>query len=109
MKRRDFAESILTAALVPLLGTAGQPAGGWWQTVLCSGAAPVADELDAHARALAGAVRASYGSRLSQDDLTVITRQIHNALERAQQMRKVDLANGDEPDFVFTALGEPSS
>ena len=110
MNRRSFTESMLTAALVPLLG-AGQPiATGWWQA---PAAQPVpggaVDELDALARALADAVRARYGSRLSDTDLATVTRQIRNALERAQQMRKTDLANGDEPDFVFSAPGEPAT
>jgi hypothetical protein len=54
------------------------------------------------AKALAELVRTQYGNRLSQDDLVSITRQIQTGLERLQQLKKVELANSDEPDFIFT-------
>jgi hypothetical protein len=47
-------------------------------------------------------IRAQYGSRLSPKDLSTIAQQVQNGLERVDQLKKVDLANGDEPDFVFT-------
>jgi hypothetical protein len=56
------------------------------------------------AKALAAAIRAQYGDRLSDADLAVVTRQIENGLERAEKVRKLALANGDEPDFVFSAI-----
>lgn len=56
------------------------------------------------AQALAAAVRAQYGDRLSEADLAVVTRQIEAVLERAEKIRRVQLANADEPDFVFTAV-----
>ena len=65
------------------------------------------DDPGALARALAGVVRAQYGARLSRADLATITKQIQASLDRAAQIRKVELANGDEPDFVFTALPAP--
>ena len=49
------------------------------------------------------AIRVQYGARLQAGDLDAITKQIQASLERAEQVRKVDLANGDEPDFVFSA------
>ena len=48
-------------------------------------------------------IRAQYGERLSEADLTTITQQIAAGLERAEKIRKVALTNGDEPDFVFSA------
>jgi hypothetical protein len=73
------------------------------------GAAAIAasDEPGALARALAEAIRAQYGARLEAGDLDTITRQIQASLERAEQIRKVELANGDEPDFVFSAAPAP--
>jgi hypothetical protein len=56
------------------------------------------------AKVLAGALRAQYGDRLSEVDLAVVTRQIETGLERAEKVRKAALANGDEPDFVFSAI-----
>ncbi len=106
MNRREFAESVMTAALVPLLGPAVVPSPGWWDAPASAGARTAlaaADGLDAAAEALAGVVRALYGSRLDDADMAAITRQIRAALGRGELMRKVDLANGDEPDFVFTA------
>jgi hypothetical protein len=100
---------VALAALAPLLGVtpAGlrlEPAGGGMP-----GAAAIAasDEPGALARALAEAIRAQYGARLEAGDLDTITRQIQASLERAEQIRKVELANGDEPDFVFSAAPAP--
>jgi hypothetical protein len=104
MSRREFAGSVMLAALVPVLGLkAAPPAVGWWEPAV----AAAGDDMDALARALGEVVRARYGSRLSEADLATVTRQIRNGLERAEQVRKVDLANGDEPDFVFAALPVP--
>ena len=110
MNRREFTESVLVAALVPVLGAAPLPPvpPGWW-----TGSAAVRQalgeggDLDALADALAGVVRAQYGERLGAEDIKTVTRQIRNALGRAEEMRAVELANGDEPDFVFTAAPPP--
>ncbi len=77
---------------------AGAPAAGL--------AAP---EPGALAKALAAAIRAQYGDRLSEADLAAITRQIESGLERAEKVRKAALANGDEPDFVFSAVRSEST
>jgi hypothetical protein len=55
------------------------------------------------AQALTGVIRSQYGSRLSAKDLKTIAGQIQTGLERIDQLRKVQLTNGDEPDFVFSA------
>jgi hypothetical protein len=108
MNRRAFAESVLVASLAPLLGGAAPAAAVWWtgtpevRRVLEAGG-----DLDALAEAMAGVVRAQYGDRLGPDDLKTVSRQIRNALGRAEEMRAVELANGDEPDFVFAAPGPP--
>ena len=106
MNRRAFAESVALAALAPLLG-AGGPAlrlGPLLATDPATDALLAAgEEPGALARALAEAIRVQYGARLQAGDLDTITRQIQASLERAEQVRKVDLANGDEPDFVFSA------
>jgi hypothetical protein len=96
MNRREFAEALALAALVPMLpsGLARLPVG----------AAAAAEEPAALARALAGVIRAQYGDRLSDEDLGTIARQIESSLERAARVRKVPLANADEPDFVFSAV-----
>ena len=110
MNRREFAEAIALAALVPVLGTAAGPIR--WPGALAAGA-PAAGlaalEPSALAKALAGAIRAQYGDRVSEADLAVVTRQIENGLERSEKVRKAALSNGDEPDFVFSAIRSRST
>lgn len=106
ISRRQFAESVAVTALVPFLGAGLVPLRpGWWE-IPKGATAPPAGDLDAVAEALARAIRTQYGSRLSAADLASVTRQIRNALERAETMRAVELANGDEPDFVFSPPGD---
>ncbi len=103
LSRREFAEAMALAALAPMLGAAPDylrlppPAAAG----VAGAAAP---EPGALARALAGALRAQYGDRLSPADLATVTRQIEAGLERAEKIRRLPLANGDEPDFVHSAV-----
>ncbi len=102
LTRRSFTESLLLAALAPALRLpSGSETPAWGESL-----APItsADEPGALARALAGAIRAQYGARLSRAELATVTRQIQAGLDRATQIRKVELTNGDEPAFVFSAL-----
>jgi hypothetical protein len=110
MNRREFAEAIALAALVPVVGTGAGPMR--WPGTLVAGASAAgltAPEPGALAKALTGVIRAQYGGRLSEPDLAVVTRQIENSLERAEKVRKAPLANGDEPDFVFSAIRSQST
>jgi hypothetical protein len=110
MNRREFAEAIALAALVPVLGIDAGPIR--WPGPLAAGAPAAglaAHEPSALAKALAGVIRAQYAGRLSEADLTVVTRQIENGLERADKVRRAALANGDEPDFVFSAIRSQST
>jgi hypothetical protein len=100
LSRREFAEAVALAALAPVLGSA--PAHLRLPPPDAAGAA--APEPGALARALVGAIRAQYGDRLSPADLATVTRQIEAGLERAEKIRKMPLANGDEPDFVHSAV-----
>lgn len=108
--RRSFTESLALMALAPTLGI--RP-----DSMLTPHAPSVADLAEsaegtavpgALARALARVARAQYGARLSPSDMTAITGQIQSSLDRAAQVRKIDLANGDEPDFVYSALPRPA-
>lgn len=105
MNRREFAEAIALVSLVPVLGAGVGPIR--WPSALVVGA-PGTElaglEPSALAQALAGVIRAQYGDRLSEADLAVVTRQIESGLERADKIRKAALGNGDEPDFVFSAV-----
>jgi hypothetical protein len=108
VKRRDFAEALAHAGLIPLLGpqAVGFRLERWIGIAAAPGAPalPAPGEPGALARALADAIRAQYGSRLEPGDLATITQQIQTSLERAEQVRRIDLANGDEPDLVFSAV-----
>jgi hypothetical protein len=88
------------AALAPLVGTRPESIRlVRWETALPPGAG---ENPGALARALTEVIRAQYGSRLSPKDLSTVAEQIQKGLERVDQLKKVNLANGDEPDFVFT-------
>jgi hypothetical protein len=93
------------AALAPVLGVSPESI----RLTTWAAAAPASSKPGALAKALAGVIRAQYGFRLSARDLDTITRQIRSGLERVDQLRKLDLANGDEPDFVFAAGRLPRS
>lgn len=101
LSRREFAEAIALATLTPFLPGAAAP-------VLLPFAEALAENPGALAKALAGVIRSQYGDRLSAAQLATVTRQIEASLERAAKVRKVPLANGDEPDFVFSAVRAPS-
>ncbi len=101
LNRREFAEALALAALVPMLGTLP---GAGHLPAFTSAAGSAGLEPGSLAKALASAIRAQYGSRLSEADLATITRQIQSGLERADTIRKASLANGDEPDVVFSAV-----
>ena len=98
ISRRVFAESLAMAALAPMLGlSAGSVVAlDWTAPAEITTVSP-----GALAKALVGAIRAQYGSRLSVKDFATITDQIQSGLERVERLKKVPLTNGDEPDFVF--------
>ena len=105
ISRREFAESLAVAALAPMLGPRLGPIR--WPAAATPAPSPAGilpHEPGALAKALAGVIRAQYGDRLSEADLAVVTRQIENGLERAEKVRHSALANGDQPDFVFSPI-----
>jgi hypothetical protein len=101
LSRRSFAESLAVSALAPLIGM--RP-----ETIRLASWSPASSELGdepgAIAKALAEVIRRQYGARLSAKDLATVTGQIQTGLDRVDQLRKVELTNGDEPDFVFSAV-----
>ncbi|HEV8177282.1 MAG TPA: hypothetical protein VGP44_06290 [Gemmatimonadales bacterium] len=105
LSRRSFAESLAVAALAPLIGVRPETIrlGAWPPAPSHSASDP-----GAVAKALAEVIRRQYGSRLSAADLATVTRQIQTGLERVSELRKVELANGDEPDFVFSPVRHSS-
>lgn len=55
------------------------------------------------ARALAGVIERRYGKHLSAKQLEAVTREIENRLQGGKRLRESQLANANEPDFVFHA------
>lgn len=102
LTRREFAEAIALTSLIPYLGHRA----GLARLPALESVAGLEDPASL-AKTLAGAIRVQYGDRLSEADIGVITRQIQSSLERAAKVRKVPLANGDEPDFVFSSIRVP--
>lgn len=108
LSRREFAESLAAAALLPLpLPLRRSPAAP--AVVSPELAAPAATDISATARALLDAVRAQYAGRLTPAELETIGRSIEGNLKRAASIRRVPLVNGAEPDFVFAAHLSASS
>jgi hypothetical protein len=106
LSRRSFAESLALAALAPMIGVQPETISlAQWRG---AAPAPPGDEPAALAKALAEVIRQQYGPRLSAADLSTITNQIQTGLDKIDQLRKVELANGDEPDFVFSTLRPPA-
>jgi hypothetical protein len=60
---------------------------------------PISEE----ARLLATLVDRRFGKHLNPAQLEAVTREIDNRLQGGARLRKVRLANSDEPDFVFHA------
>lgn len=106
ISRRSFAESLAAAALAPLIGS---PPESIRLPRWSDGLEPVTNDPGALAKSLTEVIRAQYGSRLSSQDLAGIARQIQAGLERVEQLKKVELSNGDEPDFIFGAPRWPHS
>lgn len=53
------------------------------------------------ARALAGAIEARYGERLSGEDLEKITSDLVNLVKAGETLRAYPLSNADEPSVDF--------
>lgn len=105
LTRRSFAGSLALAALAPTFGVRPDlPLGAPSLGFLPDAGAPT--NPGPLARALAGAIRAQYGARLTRTELATITQQIQSGLDRAAQIRKMELPNGAEPDVAFSAMPE---
>jgi hypothetical protein len=101
ISRRSFAESLAAAALAPLIGA---PPESIRLARWTNPAQEVRADPTALAKALTEVIRAQYGSRLSSGDLATVARQVQAGLERVDQLRKAELANGDEPDFLCAVI-----
>lgn len=60
-------------------------------------------EISDEGRALAEVVRQRYGQHLSAEQMTEIEKELTWRMRAGATLRKLGLANGDEPDFTFKA------
>jgi hypothetical protein len=89
--RRQFTLGL--AAVVPLLAGAQTPA-----------AAPKSEPRTATA-ALADLVQTRFGKHLTKEQRKSVRASIRHRVSAAERLRKVKLANADEPSFTFLADG----
>lgn|SRR5262245_6913061 len=55
------------------------------------------------AEALAEVAKIQYGKNLTDDQMAEIKRSLSGRFRAAEAMKKIKLANGDEPAFIFSA------
>lgn len=60
-------------------------------------------EISEDARALAGVIKRRYGAHLTDAQLEDIAKELTWRLRSGESLRKLQLTNGDEPDFIFKA------
>jgi hypothetical protein len=60
-------------------------------------------EISDDARDLAAIVERRFGKHLKPEQLEAVTRELQRRLRLGKALREVQLANHDEPDFIFTA------
>jgi hypothetical protein len=117
LTRRDFAKAAVAAAVAPALAAcaatapesapAPQPAPA--ATAPAPAAAPAAgggqQEPTPLARALAEAVRAQYGDRMTEAEMAKVQRGISGMLATAERVRRFPLPIAAEPAFAYRVPG----
>src|SRR5262249_27171156 len=111
--RREFAKTLAALAALPLMG-AGKALGNterppYATAVNPSTMAPAIPQAQApekplpEAEALADVARILYGKNLNDDQMAEVKRSLSGRFRAAEAMKKIKLANGDEPAFIFSA------
>ena len=75
----------------PSLAIAGEPQG------------PAPEKPVPEAEALAEVAHIQYGKNLTDDQMVEIKRSLSGRFRAGEAMKKIKLANGDEPAFIFSA------
>ena len=60
-------------------------------------------EISEEGRKMAEVVKMRYGDHLSDEQLEEIAKELTWRMRAGETLRKLELANGDEPDFIFKA------
>ncbi|HEX8394673.1 MAG TPA: hypothetical protein VF665_20165 [Longimicrobium sp.] len=121
LSRRDFTRAAVAAAMVPVLAPLASCAPGAPAESPAPAAAPPAPAPQAAAaaappagterpptplaRALADAVRAQYGDRMTEAQMAKVQRGISGNLQTAERLRAFPLPIATEPAFVFRVAG----
>lgn len=61
------------------------------------------EEVSPDARSMLDIVKRRYGEHLTDEQLDEILEELNFRIRAGATLRKLDLANGDEPDFIFSA------
>jgi len=99
ISRRAFAERLALAAAAPFVLADLSPEVQSVAEKANGGEAQA--EPSALAKALAEGIRLRWPDRFTPEDLAAITRSIDGRLRGLEQLYRVPLTNGDEPDFVY--------
>ena len=118
LTRRDFAKAAMAAVAVPVLAplagctspsriraapAPGPPAAS--PRLRRRRTRPRSSQPTPLARALAEAVRAQYGDRLTPEQMESVQRSISGTLRTAERLRQVPLPIATEPTFVYRVPG----
>jgi len=112
--RREFARTLAALAITPLLRPAFAPAhkskglspaaaGDPLAIMLAGTQAQTPEKPLPEAEALAEVARIQYGKNLTDDQMAEIKRSLSGRFRAAEAMKKIKVANGDEPAFIFSA------
>ena len=116
LTRRDFAKAAVAAVAVPVLAPLAACAGTAPETAPAPAAAPgaqpdsaaaqpQAQEPTPLARALADAVRAQYGDRMTDAEMAKVQRGISGVLQTGERLRRFPLPIATEPSVVYRVPG----
>jgi hypothetical protein len=101
--RRQFARAAAIAAALPLVPSA--VAHGQATTPPPPAAPPEEPKASDLAQAQAAIVVAEFGAFLTAEEVSRISRNLHESATFVERLRAVPLANSDEPDSIFAPLG----
>jgi hypothetical protein len=111
--RREFARTLAAVAASPLLfsriadahpggpTTADQP--DLLALIPAQPQAQAPEKPLPEAEALAEVARIQYGKNLTDDQMAEVKRSLSGRFRASEAMKKIKLANGDEPAFIFSA------
>src|SRR5262245_60458199 len=104
LSRRAFAERLALAAAAPLIlgDLTPAPLAAQATSPLPLGQQPQAPAPSQLAQTLAEGIRLRWPDRFTPDDVAALARAIDGRLRGVERLYQTPLANGDEPDFVYS-------